>query len=96
MFNSSPLTSAYKKEVKWYAVDLITVKCARCEIEIMKELIESGIICQFKYVHFAIHPTLKQNKMSDRYCESEENLKSKHTPYRISTNGVERVGFVKI
>lgn len=60
LFNSSPLTSAYKKEVKWYAVDLITVKCAGCEIKIMKELIAIGIQCQI--VNNQVPPLLQINR----------------------------------
>lgn len=65
--------------VPCYEVDLITVNCEGCEFEIMEELINSGLINQFRHVQFATHPTLKHlQKPAERYCEIQERLKRTH------------------
>ncbi|XP_048756184.1 uncharacterized protein LOC125666896 [Ostrea edulis] len=65
--------------VPCYEVDLITINCEGCEFEIMEELIDSGMITQFRHVQFATHPTLRHLQQPvERYCGIQEKLRRTH------------------
>ncbi|KAK3086433.1 hypothetical protein FSP39_018402 [Pinctada imbricata] len=60
-------------------IDLLTINCEGCEIEVLEMLIETSMIKHFKNVQFQPHTNLKHLKnVTRRYCEIRERLAQTH------------------
>ncbi|KAK3083487.1 hypothetical protein FSP39_023846 [Pinctada imbricata] len=60
-------------------VDLLSMNCEGCEIEVLEMLIETNMIKYFKNIQFQLHTNLKHLKdVKRRYCQIRERLPRTH------------------
>ena len=60
-------------------VDLLSMNCEGCEIEVLEMLIETSMIKYFKHIQFQLHTSLKHlNNITRRYCQIRERLPLTH------------------
>jgi hypothetical protein len=64
-----------------FDIDLLTMDCEGCELEVLESLLENNMINYFKNIQFESHSHVmgfKRNDWQRRYCVIQENMSRSH------------------
>ena len=67
--------------VGYFDIDLLTMDCEGCELDILDDLLENNMMQYFKNIQFESHShvtRLKRDNWEERYCRMQQYLTRSH------------------